>query len=166
MFEMFFPDEIQENSYVIDYKKLYNGGIRGIIFDIDNTLVMHGYPADEKAIALITELKAIGFKILLLSNNKEKRVEMFNRDVNVLYIYKADKPAKKGYIKAMEMMGTNTQSTVFIGDQLFTDVWGAKRTGIRNILVKPIDKHEEIQIVLKRKLEAIVLYFYRRKYGN
>ena len=59
-------------------------------------------------------------------------------------------------------MGTDLQTTVFIGDQLFTDVYGAKRTGMHNILVKPIHPKEEIKIVLKRKLEKIVLYFYRK----
>ncbi len=53
--------------------------------------------------------------------------------------------------------------TIFVGDQLFTDVYGAKRTGIRNILVKPIHPKEEIQIVFKRKLEKIVLYFYEKE---
>jgi len=163
MFDMFFPDEIQESSYVIDYERLYSEGIRGLIFDIDNTLVMHGYPANKDAVELIGRLRDIGFNILLLSNNKEGRVKMFNQDLDLLYIYKANKPAKSGYMKAMEMMGTDTETTVFIGDQLFTDVWGAKRCGIRNILVKPIDKHEEIQIILKRRLEAVVLYFYRKK---
>ena len=60
-------------------------------------------------------------------------------------------------------MGTDLKSTIFVGDQLFTDVWGAKRTGIRNILVKPIHPKEEIQIVLKRRLEWIVLWFYKRQ---
>ena len=69
----------------------------------------------------------------------------------------------KNYKKAMEIMGTNKENTVFIGDQLFTDVWGAKRTGIANILVKPIHPKEEIQIVLKRYLEKIVLFFYYRQ---
>ena len=78
-------------------------------------------------------------------------------------IYKAAKPAKKSYLKACENMGTTVDNTVFIGDQLFTDVWGAKRCHIRNILVKPIAKHEEIQIVLKRKLEYIVLKSYLKK---
>ena len=59
-------------------------------------------------------------------------------------------------------MGTDLKTTAFIGDQLFTDVYGAKRTGMHNILVKPIHPKEEIQIVLKRKLEKIVLYFYRK----
>ena len=59
-------------------------------------------------------------------------------------------------------MGTDLSDTVFIGDQLFTDVYGAKRTGMANILVKPIHPKEEIQIVLKRYLEKIVLFFYAR----
>ena len=60
------------------------------------------------------------------------------------------------------MMGTTSQNTVFVGDQLFTDVYGAKRTGIPNILVKPIHPKEEIQIVLKRYLEKIVLHYYKK----
>ena len=62
----------------------------------------------------------------------------------------------------MEKLGTDTGNTIFVGDQIFTDVYGAKRAGIRSILVKPIHPKEEIQIVLKRYLEKIVLYFYRR----
>lgn len=159
----FYPDEILESSYVVDYEQLFEEGIRGIIFDIDNTLVEHGFPADERAINLFDRLKKIGFDCTLLSNNKEPRVKMFNDAVNVNYIFKANKPMKKGYINAMDIMNTDLSSTIFIGDQLFTDVWGAKRIGMRNILVKPIDKHEEIQIILKRRLEAIVLFFYRRQ---
>ena len=65
-------------------------------------------------------------------------------------------------------MNTNLDNTIFIGDQLFTDVWGAKRAGMHNILVKPINPKEEIQIVLKRYLEKIVLHFYlkERKKGQ
>ena len=77
-------------------------------------------------------------------------------------MFNAHKPSTKNYIKAMELMQTDRGNTVFIGDQLFTDVWGAKRTGMKSILVKPINPKEEIQIVLKRYLEKIVLYFYAR----
>ena len=62
----------------------------------------------------------------------------------------------------MEYMHTDKDTTYFVGDQLFTDVWGAKRAGIPNILVKPIHPKEEIQIVLKRYLEKIVLHFYKK----
>ncbi len=87
---------------------------------------------------------------------------MFNEKIQVNYVYNAHKPSVKNYFKAMGIMGTDQSNTVFIGDQLFTDVWGAKRSGIRNILVKPIYPKEEIQIVLKRYLEKIVLYFYKK----
>ena len=117
MFDKFFPDRYVASTYVIDFEGLYKEGVRGLIFDIDNTLVPHGAPADERARALFKRLKSIG---------------------------------------------TDRDSTVFIGDQLFTDVWGAKRAGIPNILVKPIHPKEEIQIVLKRYLEKIVLHFYKK----
>ena len=88
---------------------------------------------------------------------------MFNQNIGTDYIYNAHKPSTKNYVKAMEIMGTDRTNTVFIGDQLFTDVWGAKRAGIRNILVKPLHPKEEIQIVLKRYLEKVVLHFYEKK---
>lgn len=162
MFETFFPDEYVASTYIIPFEKLYEKGYRGLIFDIDNTLVMHGAPADERAKNLFVRLKMIGFDCCLLSNNQEPRVKMFNDDVHVHYICNAHKPSTKNYEKAMELMGTDKTNTIFIGDQLFTDVWGAKRAGIRNILVKPIHPKEEIQIVVKRKLEKIVLYFYKK----
>ena len=162
MFEMFFPDEYVASTYVIPFEKLYQEGYRGIIFDIDNTLVMHGAPADERAKKLFARLKELGFECCLLSNNQEPRVKMFNEDVKVNYIFNAHKPSVVNYEKAMTLMGTDKSNTIFVGDQLFTDVWGAKRTGIRNILVKPIHPKEEIQIVFKRKLEKIVLFFYKR----
>ena len=163
MLRMFYPDEYVDSTYRIPFEKLYEEGYRGIIFDIDNTLVPHGAPADERAKELFARLKAIGFDCCLLSNNQEPRVKMFNDDVHVNYIFDAHKPSVKNYQKAMELMGTDAESTIFIGDQLFTAVWGAKRTGIRNILVKPIHPKEEIQIVFKRYLEKIVLFFYERR---
>ena len=163
MFDMFFPDEYVASTYVIQFEKLYEEGYRGLVFDIDNTLVPHGAPADARAIKLFERLKEIGFHCCLISNNQEARVKMFNKDVNVDYVYNAHKPSTKNYKKAMEIMETDLSNTIFIGDQLFTDVYGAKRTGMRNILVKPINPKEEIQIVLKRYLEKIVLYFYKRK---
>ncbi len=168
MFERFYPDEYYESSYVIPYEELYAAGYRGLIYDIDNTLVTHGAPADDKSIKLFERLKAIGFDVTLLSNNKAPRVDMFNADVHVHAISKAGKPKVLGYLKACELMGTSTDTTIFIGDQVFTDIWGAKRAGIRAFMVKYIDPHEEIQIILKRRLEYFVLkeYFARKKRNN
>lgn len=163
MFECFFPDDYVASTYVIPFEKLYEKGYRGVIFDIDNTLVPHGEPADNRAKKLFAQLKEIGFSSCLISNNQEPRVKMFNEEIRTNYIFDAHKPSTKNYVRAMEIMGTDRSNTLFVGDQLFTDVWGAKRTGIYNILVKPIHPKEEIQIVLKRYLERIVLHFYKKK---
>lgn len=166
MLKCFYPDYDVESAYEIDYEGLYRQGIRGVIFDVDNTLVPHGAPADERAVALFERLREIGYDAVLLSNNKEPRVKSFNEQVKAKYIFKAGKPGRAGYEKAMEMMKTDISTTIFVGDQLFTDVWGAKRLGIQNFLVKPIHPKEEIQIVLKRFLEKIVLYFYKKQKGT
>ena len=163
MLENFYPDEYLDSAYEIEFDRLYEEGYRGIIFDVDNTLVPHGAPADERARGLFAHLKELGYQCCLLSNNKEPRVSPFAKRVESPYIFNGKKPSRKGYEKAMKRMGTARSDTLFIGDQLFTDIWGAKRAGIYSILVKPIDPHEEIQIVLKRYLEAVVLYFYRRR---
>lgn len=165
MFSRFYPSEYYTSTYVIDFENLYRKGYRGILFDIDNTLVPHNAPADEQAISLINHLKALGFQICLVSNNKEPRVADFNRRLKVNYIFKAGKPLKKGYRKAMEKIGTDVTNTIFIGDQLFTDLWGANAAGIKSILVQPINKREEIQIILKRIPEKLILFFYLRKHN-
>ncbi len=163
MLEKFYPDSWVDSTYEIDYEYYYRMGYRGIIYDIDNTLVPHGADADDKAIALFKRLKSIGFDTMLLSNNKEERVKRFNKHIHSKYIFKANKPFEKGYKEAMRLMGTTSDNTLFIGDQLFTDVWGAKRLGIYCILSKPINPKEEIQIVLKRRLEKPVLKSYTKQ---
>lgn len=160
--ERFYPGDYVDSTYDIDYEVLYSQGFRGIIFDIDNTLVEHGMPATGRAVELFERLRRTGFDTCVISNNKEPRVAPFANEVGTKYIYDAKKPSTKNYIKAMRLMGTDRSDTIFVGDQLFTDVWGANRAGIRTYLVKPIDRHEEIQIILKRYLEKIVLWFYTR----
>jgi len=163
VFDRFYPKEESNSTYAIDFKRYYNMGYRGILFDIDNTLVPHGAPATKEAVAMFKDLRTMGYKTCLISNNKEPRVKSFAERVHSRYIYKANKPSRKSYNKAFDIMGTNRENTLFVGDQLFTDVYGANRVGMYTILVKPIHPKEEIQIVLKRKLEKIVLYFYHKE---
>ena len=80
LFETFYPDCWMDSTYEIDFDKLYQEGYRGLIFDIDNTLVPHGAPADDRAKALFAHLKELGFQCCLLSNNQIERVTMFNKD--------------------------------------------------------------------------------------
>lgn len=164
MFKKFYPADYLESAYEVNYEALYQKGVRGLIFDIDNTLVEHGAPATDRAKELFLRLKETGFATCLISNNKEPRVAPFAREVGAdHYVCEAHKPSRTNYRRAMELMGTDISNTYFIGDQLFTDVYGANRAGIPSILVRPIHPKEEFQIVLKRKLEKIVLFFYKKK---
>ena len=162
MLECLYPKVYLDSTYEIDFEQYYQDGYRAIIFDIDNTLVPHGAPADQRAIALFKRLHALGSQTMMLSNNKEPRVKMFCDAVDAEYIYKAGKPNPANYREAMKRMHTDEKNTLFVGDQIFTDVWGANKAGIYSILVKPIHPKEEIQIVLKRYLEKVVLFCYKR----
>ena len=137
--------------------------MRGVLFDVDNTLVRHGEPATKQAKELFEHLRSIGLKTCIISNNKEPRVSTFAKEVGSDYIYKAGKPSVRGYEDAMKRIHTTPDTTIFIGDQIFTDIYGANRAGIRTYLVQPIHPKEEIQIVLKRYIERIVLFFYHRR---
>lgn len=166
MFGKLLPQEDYASTYDIDFASYYKQGYRGVLFDIDNTLVEHDQPATPRAIMLFEELRAMGMQACAISNNKDYRVRPFADAVGIPYVYKAGKPSAKGYRKGMEIMGTTPETTLFVGDQLFTDVWGANRAGLHSILVGQIAKHEEIQIVLKRRLEAVVLLEYKYKKKN
>ena len=163
MFKIFYPKEYFDSTYSIDFERYYKIGYRAVIFDVDNTLVEHDAPADERATALIKGLMEMGYQVCFLSNNDEERVKSFNENLGANYIFKAGKPLAKGYNKAMEVMGSDRKNTLFVGDQIFTDVWGANNAGIRSVLVQPIAKHEEIQIILKRIPEKLILHFYLKK---
>ena len=90
MLQCFYPREYVESTYGIDFESWRGRGYRGIIFDVDNTLVPHGAPADERAKELFGRLQALGFRSVLLSNNKEPRVKSFcEAVVGADYIYKA-----------------------------------------------------------------------------
>ncbi len=160
---IFYPSGEADSIDSIPFDELYRRGYRGIIFDIDNTLVPHGAPADEHAVSFFDMLHRTGYATCLISNNKEPRVVPFAEAVHSKAVWDAHKPSRKNYIYACEIMGVHPDLTLFVGDQLFTDIWGANRAGIKSILVKPIHPKEEIQIVLKRYLERIVLFFYHRK---
>lgn len=163
LLKKFYPDERLDSVYNFDFHTLSKKGYRLLIFDIDNTLVRHGEAADDRAVTLFNRLKKLGFVTCLISNNSRARVEPFALAVGAdSYIFKAGKPKAQPYLKAVREAGVEITQTAFFGDQLFTDVYGAKRLGIRNYAVKPIHKKEEIQIVLKRRLEKIVYYFYEK----
>ena len=163
MLSKLYPDTYLDSVDDIDFEMYYKKGIRGIVSDIDNTLVPHGAPADEHIIKVFEKIHGMGIDTCLISNNKKLRVEPFAKAVNSKFIYDAHKPSRESYKKAMELMNTDKESTLFIGDQIFTDIWGANRTGIETVMLKQIDKKEEIQIILKRIPEKLILWLWKRK---
>lgn len=158
-----FPDLRVSTAYAIDYEGMYRKGYRGIIFDIDNTLVLPDAPADRGAEELFRQLREIGFKTMILSNNTGERTRLFAEAVGSDYLTKARKPLPGKYREAMRLMGTEASDTFFVGDQLFTDVWGANNAGIMSILTTPFTYDEEPQIVLKRILERPLLSMWEQK---
>ena len=163
MLNKLYPDTYLDSVDDIDFEMYYKKGIRGIVSDIDNTLVPHGAPADEHIIKVFEKIHGMGIDTCLISNNKKLRVEPFAKAVNSKFIYDAHKPSRESYKKAMELMNTDKESTLFIGDQIFTDIWGGNRTGIETVMLKQIDKKEEIQIILKRIPEKLILWLWKRK---
>ncbi len=163
MLNKLYPDTYLDSIDDIDFEMYYKKGIRGIVSDVDNTLVPHGAPADEHIIKVFEKIHGMGIDTCLISNNKKPRVEPFAKAVNSKFIYDAHKPSRESYKKAMELMNTDKESTLFIGDQIFTDIWGANRTGIETVMLKQIDKKEEIQIILKRIPENLILWLWKRK---
>ena len=152
-----FPDEYAGTAYRIDYQFYYDKGYKGVIYDIDNTLVAHDAPADERAEKLFRCLKKIGFSCALVSNNAAPRVDLFNQNIGAYTVVRAHKPDPYGFEQAMELMGTDRTNTLVIGDQLFTDIWGANRCDLHCILVRRIGFHEPYYTHPKRVLEVPLL---------
>jgi len=162
-----FPDQYLDSVYSIDYDALQNAGITNLLFDIDNTLspfdIADPYP---ETIELFANLQRRGFKIGLLSNNHHARVEAFNAELQIPCVAKARKPGRLGLTRAMEQLGANSSNTALIGDQVFTDVWCAKRNGLLSILVRPLSERDEPLVKLKRTLEKFVIRMYLRSTDN
>ena len=163
MFEKFYPKQSVNRIQDIDFETLKKNNIRGLILDIDNTLVpQHHKEADENAVKWLEKAKQAGLKTCIVSNASKKRVIKFNEKLKVFAIHRASKPGTKAFLKAMRLMSISSDQTAVIGDQIFTDIYGGNKAGMFTILVKPIDKRENLFIRLKRLPEKLVLNRYRK----
>jgi HAD superfamily phosphatase (TIGR01668 family) len=156
MFKNFYADSYFKDITFVKADYLKEKNIRGIILDIDNTLIGHDVPIpDEKILAHLRYLEEEGFKLCVVSNNKYERVKSFCEKIGVrFFVHDALKPRLRGYILAAEEMNLKREEIAAIGDQVFTDVWGAKRAGCLAILTKPLHKgNETFFIAIKRILE-------------
>jgi HAD superfamily phosphatase (TIGR01668 family) len=148
----------------LDLLDLQRRGIQGIIFDLDNTLVEWNQDIlAPEIIATIKQAKQMGFKLSILSNALEHRVEAVADLLEVPYISRAVKPRKSPFRKAMELMGTTQETTAVVGDQLFTDILGGNRMKLYTIWISPLSTTEFISTKAVRKIERLVVKRFRKK---
>lgn len=165
MFKIFCPKEYLPDISAVDYKKLYDKGIRYLLFDIDNTIASYEeHKPGEKALALFQRLMEIGFKIGFVSNNHKKRVTLFNEDLKFPAVYHGLKPLPFGIWKAMKIMGAKNNNTALIGDQIFTDVLCGNLNHLYTVLVEPVSDKDVLSVKIKRGLERKILEKYYKKY--
>lgn len=138
-------------------------GVRGVLLDIDNTLEPYENAVPgEHVVKWLDSLHAAGIKTAIVSNNNQERLDTFNKDIGMPGISKAAKPFAFNLKKMMKLLGVEKENTVFIGDQILTDVWAAHNAGIRAILVPPINDRRDPLTRFKRVLERPI----QRKYDR
>lgn len=142
-------------------------GVKGIVLDVDNTLEPYENPLPgEHVVKWLDSLRENGISAAIVSNNGGERINLFNSSLGLPMYYKAKKPFKKNVLRAMSDMGTDKENTVLMGDQIFTDVWAAHNTGIRAILVPPINDKRDPLTKFKRLLEKPVMRKYNKIHKN
>ena len=152
------PHLFLRTVYDIDLNRLARRGIRGLIVDLDNTLV--GYNRADASVELVNwvaKTRKMGFDVCIVSNKLTARVEAFSRAIGVKSVPKAAKPRRRGFMLAMAKMGTQSETTAVVGDQVFTDILGGNRLGLYTILVRPLDDHEFLTTRLVRRIERMVV---------
>ncbi|GAA0404028.1 YqeG family HAD IIIA-type phosphatase [Paenibacillus motobuensis] len=164
MFEKFLPDLRVDSVFDIDLDKLYADGYRGIITDLDNTLVGAKVPsATPELTEWFEKVKQAGLKLVIVSNNNFDRVSIFASPLNIEFVHKARKPFGTPFHRAMQIMGLAPEQTIVVGDQLMTDVFGGNRQGLYTVLVLPISIADEgLGTRINRRMERIV----RRRLGK
>ncbi len=163
MLKRFFPSLVIDSVADLPVETLKRQGIRALFFDIDNTLAPFDEAEPTEAILqLLTQWRAMGFAICLLSNNNAPRVKRFNHALGSIAVYRAGKPGTKKMRQVMAHLHVTPQQTALIGDQVFTDMYCANRAGVLAILCRPICNRDQLVTKVKRGAEAWVLRRYER----
>ncbi len=162
MFKRFYPDFKFDSIKEITGEFLTEHGIKYMLLDIDNTLVSYTSPyADSYAKSFLKMLDGTGIKYAFVSNNHKERVTEFAKEFTAVFVHDAAKPLLFGIRRAMRVMGAEKESTMLVGDQVFTDVYAGHRAGLLTAMVEPIEAKETPFFGIKRKLEKFVLKDYK-----
>jgi len=156
---LFSPERYFESLFSIDAALLRSMGIRGAAIDLDNTLAPPDcLTTDEQTIRWLEALKEAKFPLIVVSNNHAPRVEGFCKPLGLQYHCECAKPLGKGLQEAVQEMALTPQETALIGDQIFTDVLGARLSGLRPLLIAPRWEEQGWTFRLKRTLERKLFY--------
>ena len=160
------PDYMFASYLEVTPEFLKEHGIRAVLSDIDNTLAPYEQPdPDENHKEWIKELQAAGISVALVSNNHADRVERFNRELGLDAYPDSGKPGKKTLLLAMEKLGVTKEETVMLGDQLLTDSYAGKHTGLISIIVPPIKDKTNLFFRFKRLCERPFIKKYAKQHG-
>lgn len=162
-----YPDFYCKNIKDVDIKMLKENNIKGIILDVDNTLIDLDHNLLEGAEEWCDNLKKQNIKFCILSNsNKKEKVKKVSKILDIPYIYFGTKPLKRGFKKASETLKLPYKELAIIGDQIFTDIIGGNRCKMYTILVEPISTREIFITYIKRGLENKIIKQYKKKHQN
>ena len=160
---MLYPKEYFNSVKDISLELLRKNNIRGLILDVDNTLINLDRKMPVGVSDWAKNLKANGIRICILSNsNKIKKVEEVAKIIEVPYIFFGKKPLKKGFLRAKEILKLNNENIAVVGDQIFTDIIGANRCNMFSILVKPIEEKDYLITRIKRPIEKFIIKKYKQ----
>ncbi len=133
--------------------------VKALVLDMDNTLSMHGNPAAEEGVTeWLDEMRALGIKMRVVSNNTNKRVAPLAAMLGLEFTANGAKPLTFGITRAMKAMGVGREETLVVGDQIFTDVMAGNLKGVRTVLVEPFHLEKTWTFRLKRRLESVVFH--------
>lgn len=143
----------------IDFIKKHN--IKGLILDVDNTLIDYYKKMPEGVIEWAEMMKSYSIKLYILSNsNKKEKIEAVAKNLNIEYISFAKKPFKSGFLKIKKAMNLESENIGVVGDQILTDILGANRCKMFSILVKPINEKDIFITKFNRFFENIIIKKY------
>lgn len=150
------PKMYQESIYTINYEKLKKENVKCLLFDLDNTCVGYHEKNPTKELKnLFKKLTKMGFDVIIFSNALPKRLLPFN-ELNVVLHPASKKPFKKNFQKVLTNYNYKTSEVCIIGDQLFTDILGGNRVGIKTCLVNPITNEDFIGTKILRATEELI----------
>lgn len=139
-------------------------GIKGIITDLDNTLIEWDRPnATPDLEKWFMKMKENGIQVTVVSNNNEQRVKDFADPLGIPFIHSARKPLVRAFKRAITTMKLRPEEVVVIGDQLLTDVLGGNRIGLHTILVVPVAQTDGLMTRFNRKIERVIMRKMKRK---